>query len=166
MTFWEGIYKARSSIVFVAALIAALALVVWLEKIDIENEMRGRIREEVEPQIRADLRVKLEPMVRAELEEEVEDDIRFELEVKIEKEIRDVLRLEPSSDIPEVTPRDLTDEDKARARIAWKYFENNNNPATGMVNSVDGYTASTMWDAASYMMGMISALRSGYHFRR
>lgn len=57
-------------------------------------------------------------------------------------------------------PRALTIEEMEWARIAWQYFANNTQ-ATGLVNSVNGYHATTMWDTASYMMAAISAQRLG-----
>lgn len=57
--------------------------------------------------------------------------------------------------------RELTAQEMEWARTAWRYFENNTIPETGMVNSVDGYTASTMWDTSSYLMGLISAYKLG-----
>lgn len=61
--------------------------------------------------------------------------------------------------IPLSTPRSLSAEEMEWAKIAWKYFENNTITKTGMVNSVDQYNASTLWDTSSYMMGLISAHR-------
>jgi hypothetical protein len=58
-------------------------------------------------------------------------------------------------------PRELTQQEQEYARIAWKYFENNYQAETGLVNSVDGYPASTMWDTGSYIMGLISAYKLG-----
>ena len=55
--------------------------------------------------------------------------------------------------------RAITAEEREWAMIAWKYFENNTIEKTGMVNSVDQYNASTLWDTSSYMMGLISAYR-------
>lgn len=56
-------------------------------------------------------------------------------------------------------PRPLTAEELKWAEIAWTYFKNNTIESTGMVNSVDQYNASTLWDTSSYMMGLISAER-------
>jgi hypothetical protein len=47
----------------------------------------------------------------------------------------------------------------AAARVAWSYFVNNTQPETGLVNSVDGFESTTMWDQASYLLGLISAYR-------
>ncbi len=55
--------------------------------------------------------------------------------------------------------RVLSEQELEWAQIAWRYFENNYQSETGLVNSVDGYPAATMWDTASYMLGAISALR-------
>ena len=79
---------------------------------------------------------------------------------KEEEEFRaSVLSVTPVALIEEAEPRMLSEEELGWARIAWKYFENNTIPETGMVNSVDAYPASTMWDTASYMLGLISAYR-------
>ncbi len=53
----------------------------------------------------------------------------------------------------------LTAQEEAAAQTAWVYFENNLQPETGLVNSVDGYPSTTMWDQASYMLALISAYR-------
>ena len=57
--------------------------------------------------------------------------------------------------------RTLNDEERKWAEIAWTYFKNNTIEETGLVNSVDGYTASTLWDTSSYLMGLISAYKLG-----
>ena len=55
--------------------------------------------------------------------------------------------------------RALTLQEKQWAKTAWRYFENNYIPETGLVNSADKYPAATMWDTSSYLLGMISARR-------
>lgn len=55
--------------------------------------------------------------------------------------------------------RSLNEQEQQWARTAWKYFANNTQSATGMVNSVNGYPAATIWDTASYMLAAISAER-------
>jgi hypothetical protein len=55
----------------------------------------------------------------------------------------------------------LTAEEQKLATIAWKYFENNTQPETGLVNAVDKYPSTTMWDAASYLGGLVSAVELG-----
>lgn len=55
--------------------------------------------------------------------------------------------------------RSLTEKELEYAKVAWQYFENNTDPATGLVNSVDQYPASTLWDTSSYLLGLISAHR-------
>jgi Protein of unknown function (DUF3131) len=57
--------------------------------------------------------------------------------------------------------RPLTEAERAQAQIAWKYFENNTRPETGLVDSVEKYTATTMWDTASYLLATISAHEIG-----
>jgi hypothetical protein len=61
--------------------------------------------------------------------------------------------------IPQPEPSPLNDEERAWAKIAWRYFENNYQENTGLVNSVQDYPATTMWDTASYLMALISAYR-------
>ncbi len=49
----------------------------------------------------------------------------------------------------------------ALARAAWKYFENNFQPATGFVNAADKYPSTTMWDLASSFGATVSAFELG-----
>lgn len=81
------------------------------------------------------------------------ENMDFENRVVAKTNIKDVVELE----LPKQRP--LTSEELAWAKLAWKYFENNTIAETGMVNSVDGYTASTLWDSASYLMAVIAAQR-------
>lgn len=68
----------------------------------------------------------------------------------------------PASELPPLRPPEpLTATEQAMARIAWRYFENNTQPATGMVNSVNRYPSTTMWDLASYLGGLVSARELG-----
>ena len=53
----------------------------------------------------------------------------------------------------------LTKEELEWAKVAWKYFENNYNKNTGLVNSIDNYPSTTMWDTGNYIMALISAYR-------
>ena len=43
------------------------------------------------------------------------------------------------------------------ARTAWKYFENNLQESTGLVNAVNDYPSTTLWDTASYLGGLVTA---------
>jgi Protein of unknown function (DUF3131) len=61
--------------------------------------------------------------------------------------------------IPEPVHGELTDLEREWAEIAWTYFRNNYQKETGLVNSVDEYPATSMWDTASYLMALISAQR-------
>ena len=69
----------------------------------------------------------------------------------------------PLAAFDDVTPLPLaitgksTDDDLAHARIAWRYFENNTHPDTGLVNSADKYPSTTMWETGSYFIAVISA---------
>jgi hypothetical protein len=51
----------------------------------------------------------------------------------------------------------LTEAEQRWARSAWSYFEKNTQPKTGLVNSVDGYPSTTLWDTGSYLMGLLGA---------
>jgi hypothetical protein len=64
-----------------------------------------------------------------------------------------------STNIPQPLNGDLTEEEKQWAKIAWTYFQKNYQPETGLVDSVEKYPVSTMWDTASYLMAIISAYR-------
>ena len=68
--------------------------------------------------------------------------------------------------LPLVSPRRLRSDDLNNARIAWGYFEQNYQPATGLVNSAGGFPSTTIWDQGSYLLGMISAERIGIIDRR
>ena len=53
--------------------------------------------------------------------------------------------------------RALNATEREMAQTAWTYFRNNTIEETGLVNSVDGYTAATLWDTSSYMLALVSA---------
>lgn len=55
----------------------------------------------------------------------------------------------------------LTPAEMRLARIAWKYFENNYQESTGLVNAVNNYPSTTMWDTGSYLGGLTAALELG-----
>jgi len=48
------------------------------------------------------------------------------------------------------------------AKIAWKYFENNYNPETGLVNAVNNFPSTTMWDTGSALAATIAARDFGF----
>lgn len=49
----------------------------------------------------------------------------------------------------------------AIAKNAWQYFVANYQPTTGLVNAVNKYPSTTMWDSASYMAAMTAARELG-----
>ena len=55
----------------------------------------------------------------------------------------------------------LCTNDLAIGKTAWKYFENNYQPKTGLVNSNDKYPSTTMWDTGSALAATIAAHRLG-----
>lgn len=56
-------------------------------------------------------------------------------------------------------PRELTAAESAAANTAWAYIAANTQAGTGLVNSVDGFPSTTLWDQGSYLLGMIAAHR-------
>ena len=64
-------------------------------------------------------------------------------------------------DTPQPRSGELTEQEMDMARIAWKYFENNYQESTGLVNAVNNYPSVTWWDASSYLAGMVSAYELG-----
>ncbi|MBJ6609343.1 MAG: DUF3131 domain-containing protein [Candidatus Thiothrix moscowensis] len=54
-------------------------------------------------------------------------------------------------------PQALCSKDLEMAKIAWKYFENNYNPTTGLYNAADKYPSTTMWDTGSALAATIAA---------
>lgn len=115
----ENLVKARSTIVFIVALLTATLLAVWIER------ESARHPEEERSESGAAM-----PALNA------------------------------SSDLPALPrPQPLTPAQRDMARLAWKYFENNTDAATGLANSVQDYPAATMWDTASYLLALVSARR-------
>ncbi len=56
----------------------------------------------------------------------------------------------------------LCEADVKMARTAWTYFENNYNPETGLVNAVNNYPSTTMWDTGSALAATITAHDFGF----
>lgn len=63
--------------------------------------------------------------------------------------------------VPRTATAPLTPTERNWAAIAWRYFERNTQPATGLVNSVDGYPAASMWDIGSALLATVAAERLG-----
>lgn len=59
-------------------------------------------------------------------------------------------------------PTALCSKDLEMAQIAWKYFENNYNPKTGLYNAADKYPSTTMWDTGSALAATIAAHDFGF----
>ncbi|MEM7191052.1 MAG: DUF3131 domain-containing protein [Pseudomonadota bacterium] len=62
--------------------------------------------------------------------------------------------------LPIAERRPITAADEEAAATAWAYFAANTQ-TTGLANSANSYPSTTMWDQASYLMGLISAHRLG-----
>ena len=52
----------------------------------------------------------------------------------------------------------ITAQDIEQAKISLQYFVRNYNPETGLVNSVEGFPSTTLWDQSSYLLGLILSL--------
>lgn len=61
---------------------------------------------------------------------------------------------------------ELSDADLRMARIAWRYFENNYNPETGLVNAVNNFPSTTMWDTGSALAATVAARDFGFIDRK
>ncbi|WP_224249642.1 DUF3131 domain-containing protein [Hyalangium gracile] len=75
----------------------------------------------------------------------------------------------PVSDYPDnrcMARQPLCEQDLAIGRTAWKYFENNLQPQTGLVNAADNFPSTTMWDLASSLAGTIAAEQLGFITRK
>ncbi|WEM43542.1 DUF3131 domain-containing protein [Photobacterium sp. DA100] len=83
--------------------------------------------------------------------------IAFNIETRDYGRILGNMTFEATEEIPARQSRVLTEEEFEWANTAWAYFENNYQENTGLVNSVDGYPSTTMWDTASYLMGLLAA---------
>lgn len=70
-----------------------------------------------------------------------------------------VMGFEAPTDHKFATPWQLQHQQMARA--AWRYFEQQYQPATGLINSVAGYTKTTLWDVASAIAGTVAAKQIG-----
>ncbi|MBY5944035.1 DUF3131 domain-containing protein [Photobacterium rosenbergii] len=83
--------------------------------------------------------------------------IAFSIETRDQGHVLGNITFEAEEVIPVRESRVLTEEEYEWANTAWVYFENNYQENTGLVNSVDGYPSTTMWDTASYLMGLLAA---------
>jgi hypothetical protein len=55
----------------------------------------------------------------------------------------------------------LTARELNMARVAWQYFQGNTQQKTGLVNAVDNYPPTTMWDLASYIGALVAVRELG-----
>jgi hypothetical protein len=69
--------------------------------------------------------------------------------------------LERIDQLPLAPHTPLTMDQRKWGHIAWRYFQNNIDPVTGLVNATDKYQSTTMWDAGSFFLAMIAAERTG-----
>lgn len=74
---------------------------------------------------------------------------------------------DPMTQFDDITPLPLavtgasSEADLEHAHIAWRYFQNNTDATTGLVNSTDNYPSTTMWETGSYFVATMAADRLG-----
>jgi hypothetical protein len=56
---------------------------------------------------------------------------------------------------------ELTERERKVAKTAWSYFVANYQPTTGLVNAVNKYPSTTMWDSGSYLAALTAARELG-----
>ena len=61
--------------------------------------------------------------------------------------------------IPLAPQRALSPSEKSAAQTAWQYFLANTDPDTGLINSVNAFPSTTIWDQGSAMLALICAQR-------
>ncbi|WP_270725984.1 DUF3131 domain-containing protein [Shimia sp. Alg240-R146] len=61
------------------------------------------------------------------------------------------------AEVPANASQVLSEEDLEDAEVAWRYFEQNFRPETGLVDSVSGFPSTTLWDQGSYLLALLSA---------
>jgi Protein of unknown function (DUF3131) len=71
--------------------------------------------------------------------------------------LRERLGLDASAPTPRGGGKPLSDEEREWARVAWRYFENNTQPSTGLVNAADSYPSTSLWDVGSSVFGLVAA---------
>ncbi|MEM6308499.1 MAG: DUF3131 domain-containing protein [Pseudomonadota bacterium] len=64
-----------------------------------------------------------------------------------------------SSSLPLASSRDLTSLEISAANIAWSYIRRNTREQTGLVDSVEDFPSSTLWDQGSYLLALVAAFQ-------
>ncbi|MES2844212.1 MAG: DUF3131 domain-containing protein [Pseudomonadota bacterium] len=68
---------------------------------------------------------------------------------------------DPNLTVPQPDRRQLSTDERTAAEVAWTYFAQNLRSETGLVDSVAGFPASTLWDTGSFLSAAIAAERLG-----
>ncbi|MBY5973648.1 DUF3131 domain-containing protein [Ferrimonas balearica] len=134
MSFRQNLTRARGHIVFLVALVCGLILVLQLEKLG-------------------------EPPAANAGESDGADTVAAVPEIAAPLPEDPMQPFEDLEPLPLRAPAPLSEIDEEYARIAWSYFRNNTNEETGLVNSVDNYPSTTMWETGSYLVAVLSAER-------
>lgn len=58
--------------------------------------------------------------------------------------------------VPALTPELLE-----YAKSAWRYFQANEDPQTGLVSAVNNFSSTTLWDEGGYLLAIVAAHRLG-----
>lgn len=61
--------------------------------------------------------------------------------------------------LPQARSGPLSAKNFQAAQTAWKYFANNMNEKTGLVNTIEGHQVTTLWDQASALSALYNARR-------
>jgi len=77
------------------------------------------------------------------------------------RELPERLGLDAAAPTPRKTWEALSPKEQAWARVAWRYFENNTQTETGLVNAADRYPSTTLWDLGSCVFGLAAAEELG-----
>ena len=77
------------------------------------------------------------------------------------RELPERLGLDATAPAPRKTWEALSPKEQAWARLAWRYFENNTQAETGLVNAADRYPSTTLWDVGSCVFGLAAAEELG-----
>lgn len=132
MSFRDDLLKARSRIAFIVALSLAFPLVLYLDAAP------GKIGDPTAPS--ASNPLSPQPSPPTDYTDQLTNQER---------------RLAISTAIP------LRKDQIEWAKIAWRYFENNIDPASGLANATNDYKSTTMWDTGSFLLAVISAQKIG-----
>ncbi|MBP0616488.1 DUF3131 domain-containing protein [Jiella mangrovi] len=131
MSFKENLVRGRSQLIFIAGLLSASVVILAVD--DVSESLRAAPAGTPSAQA---------PAVMA----------------KADSVSEKIAAIEP---MKLAALRPLTEKEMTQAKIAWRYFQNNTDKNTLLVNAANNYPSTTIWDTGSYLIGLISAYRLG-----